>query len=181
MEFYGLQGTRDSWMEFSDDGYLIRQGNSNACGIATIYNTMRYFDMLEPGYETFFKLYGDMVAQHLAMPDGSTSSLSQTLFLESLGLWTYIAELGKFPKEQIEKDINKNGLAFIFGVDSEHFWLSQRPVGKIREDHVINVFHAGPKTFSGIDPADGRRRWPKERIYWNSKVALIISRTSLYA
>ena len=180
MKANGLIGTKDSWMEFSDDGYLIRQGNSNACGVVANYNVLRYFDMTEPGYESFFSLYGEMVAQKLAMPDGSTSSLSQTIFLEALGLWVYIAELGEYSRWQLERDINNPGLAFVFGVDSEHFWLNQKPVGKIREDHVITVFRAGPKTFSGIDPADGRRRWPKELLYQNSGVALIISKKPLY-
>ena len=180
MEVNGLIGTKDSWMEFSEEGYLIRQGNSNACGVAANYNVLRYFDMIDPGYAEFFRLYGEMVARKLAMPDGSTSSLSQTRFLEPLGLWVYIAELDEYSRGQLERDINNPGLAFVFGVDSEHFWLNQKPVGQPHEDHVITVFHAGPKTFSGIDPADGRKRWPKEQVYGSSRVALIISRSPLY-
>lgn len=180
MEFYGLYGTRDSWMEFSEDGYLIRQGNSNACGVVANYNVLRYFDLIKPGYAEFFKLFGAMVSQKMAMPDGSTNSLSQTRSLESFGLWVYIAKLDEFSKWQLERDINNPGLAFIFGVDSEPFWANRKPVGQPREDHVITVFRAGPKTFSGIDPADGRRRWPKEQIYSNSRVAMIVSQESLY-
>lgn len=171
----GLAVTKDDMMAFDSAGFVIRQGNAINCGVVTCWNVLNHFGLVKPTFSNFFDLWADMVEQDFALPDGTTSNISQQRMMEQIGF--VVADLGlrKIDKVLLEKDINNPMVCAAFGVEGERFWSNSNSEDDVKPDHVIFITSAGKKTFSGIDSSTGRKRWDKEVVYRNSAGVMLFT------
>lgn len=157
---HGVYMTKGEQLLFNEAGYVIRQGHTETCGVASIWNALNYFGKRPgDGVVEYYKFWGELVRDGYASPEGSVTPISVEEYWGEHGYLCFRQRFDAFD------DLKFDFLCGLAEVSSKHLWnyhgFCKDPLPDYGA-HLVFVERVTGKRVFGYDTGNGRRSWDKQ-------------------